>query len=89
MESLEFEDGKYTVCREDGNFYALRHGEAWRDLTGDKLVSSMFSDILELRGVLKEFLEDKLETIKSEKRGTISFEDRMIAEARSALKTAA
>mgnify|MGYP001585190004 FL=1 len=40
-----FDYGKYTVQEENGtNFKALRHGEEWRDLTGDNLIASMLYD---------------------------------------------
>lgn len=38
----DFCDGKYTVVFEDdGRLHALRYGETWRDLAGDKMVLSM------------------------------------------------
>lgn len=49
-EHFEFEGGKYTVVRkEGGSLRALRHGDPWRDLTGDKLVASMLYEIEDLR----------------------------------------
>lgn len=51
---VTLEDGKYTVilnkaASEPGRtFYALRYGEHWRDLTGDKLMLAMFNQIVEL-----------------------------------------
>lgn len=49
----QFEDGKYTLVRDSsGYMYALRHGEPWRDLTGDKLIGAMLSEIEELQAAL-------------------------------------
>ena len=43
MRTLKLEDGKYEIRRhDDGHMDALRHGEPWRDLTGDKLVGALF-----------------------------------------------
>lgn len=42
----EIKVGEYTVIHENGtNFHALRHGEQWRDLTGDNLVLALVSRI--------------------------------------------
>ena len=41
--------GKYKVIRDNTGFYALRYGERWRELTGDKMVSAMFYEILDLK----------------------------------------
>lgn len=40
---IELCDGKYTYVLNEttGEQYALRNGEAWRDLTGDKFVMSL------------------------------------------------
>lgn len=47
--ALILEDGKYAVLRhDDGSMEALRNGEPWRDLTGDKLVGALCSRIDEL-----------------------------------------
>jgi len=36
---IDLEDGKYTYLLDDiGGQQALRYGEPWRDLTGDKFV---------------------------------------------------
>ena len=59
----DFEDKKYTVVFEDdGSCYALRHGEQWRDLTGDKLVGAMLSEVDKLRTALQAVanIENKL-----------------------------
>lgn len=44
-------DGKYTIIYdfETGQSEALRYGEKWRDLCGDKMVLAMFDTIVELR----------------------------------------
>jgi hypothetical protein len=45
MTRIELEDGKYTVVGDRGLLAALRYGETWRDLTGDKLIGAMVSRI--------------------------------------------
>jgi len=44
-------DGKYTIIYDfdTGQSEALRYGEKWRDLCGDKMVLAMFDTIVELR----------------------------------------
>lgn len=45
----EIKVGEYTVIHENGtNFHVLRHGEQWRDLTGDNLVLALVSRIEQL-----------------------------------------
>lgn len=47
---IELEGGKYIVIRHsDGRMEALRYGEPWRDLTGDKLIGAMFDEIMQHR----------------------------------------
>ena len=48
-------DGKYSVIYdfETGRSEALRYGEKWRDLRGDKMVLAMFDRIVELEEQLK------------------------------------
>ena len=45
MSKFTFEEGKYTVTSEAGKMVAYRYDEAWRDLTGDKLIGAMLSEI--------------------------------------------
>jgi len=48
-EKIELDGGKYTVIQHDNHtMEALRHGEPWRDLTGDNLVYYMLQQILDL-----------------------------------------
>jgi hypothetical protein len=54
-----FDNGKYTVIFSTVNapnttFKALRHGEEWRDLTGDGLVLAMLHEVERLRKVTAE-----------------------------------
>lgn len=48
---VELGDGKYKLVfdNEKGEFHCFRHGEIWRDLTGDKMVYLLFSEVLESR----------------------------------------
>lgn len=52
----DFEDGKYTVINDNGGLVALRHGEQWRDLNGDKLVCSMLLEVDALKAQRDELL---------------------------------
>jgi len=55
LEKLELADGKYTVILHDNySLEALRHGEPWRDLTGDNLVYFMMQKILDLQKQLED-----------------------------------
>lgn len=63
---IELDDGKYTYVFDGGNQYALRHGEEWRDLTGDKFVYCMGAEIETLRAQLK-VAQDELEAVKDER----------------------
>ena len=55
-ELIILDSGKYEVVLDqtDGkfNFYALRYGEKWRNLTGDNLVLAMFNKIQDLEDIL-------------------------------------
>lgn len=48
MTKIELEDGKYTVTYNKGELKALRYGEPWREMIGDKLMYAMFCRIQEL-----------------------------------------
>jgi hypothetical protein len=56
---VEIEDGKYTVIQEDtGTLHALRYGEPWRDLCGDKLVYCLAAEVEALRDEVKRLERD-------------------------------
>lgn len=38
IDRISVADGKYTVVIDGGKLSALRHGEPWRDLSGDNLI---------------------------------------------------
>lgn len=45
---IKLDNGKYTIIqKENGSLEALRHGERWRDLTGDNLIFYMAHTIEE------------------------------------------
>lgn len=57
----EIKVGEYTVIHENGtNFHALRHGEPWRDLTGDNLVLALVSRIEQLEKLWLEPTEQMI-----------------------------
>jgi hypothetical protein len=48
--TVVIEDGKYAITGiETGRLEALRNGEPWRELVGDKLVLCLAQEIQELR----------------------------------------
>ena len=50
---IELEGGKYTLLvPAPGYMLALRYGEAWRDLTGDKMIGAMFNMLVEQQAKL-------------------------------------
>ena len=50
--NVSVEGGKYTIqVDEAGRMRCLRYGEAWRDLTGDKMVLALVHEIRQLREV--------------------------------------
>lgn len=49
----KLEDGKYTVIEQDGECRALRYGEEWRYLTGDKLIGALLAEIDRLNELLE------------------------------------
>ena len=58
---LDLENGKYTVIIEPNcQFYCLRYGEKWRDLTGDNLVYLLASELEALREKVKDYELGKL-----------------------------
>ncbi|MFV1943462.1 hypothetical protein VPH49_21860 [Pseudomonas luteola] len=68
MTKIELENGKYTVVHDNGdNFHALRHGEPWRNLTGDSLVLAMTDRIADLEAHIRKTVYelDKLSEAQS------------------------
>jgi hypothetical protein len=59
-----FGNGKYRVIfnEKTGELRALRYGEEWRELIGDKLILVMLQDYLEL----KETISKKLLTSQND-----------------------
>lgn len=46
---VNLENGKYRLLLDEQGFRALRYGEPWRDLTGDKMVLCLVQEIERLR----------------------------------------
>lgn len=53
----ELYDGKYTIKyqMEPHNFEALRHGESWRDLTGDGLMLAMVFELQDCKDKIAKY----------------------------------
>lgn len=61
---LTFEDGKYSLVRhDDGRLEALRYGEKWRDLVGDKFINAMANEIDVLRNALSKACGDDADVV--------------------------
>ena len=67
----EFENGKYTYIFDNGEQYALRNGEPWRDLTGDKFIYCMAAELETLQAKYDELLEASKKVLahKKQRRG--------------------
>lgn len=61
----EFEGGKYIAFVGQGTCTVTRHGELWRDLTGDKFVGCLFSEIDRLHEVNAELLAAVTKTVEA------------------------
>ena len=49
MDRTPLEDGKYEIIRTvTYQTYAMRYGEFWQDLTGNKMINAMINRIKEL-----------------------------------------
>lgn len=48
-ERIKVADGKYELIFNDGSLKALRDGEEWQDLSGDKMVYALFTEIQRLQ----------------------------------------
>lgn len=63
----DYDNGKYTVVFDEGTgaLYALRYGEYWKDLSGDKLIYWMLVDhlrALDSNKILLSVCEELLES---------------------------
>lgn len=56
---IELEEGKYTVLHKEdhGGVTVLRHGEPWRNETGDGFILAMVHRILELESGYESYLQ--------------------------------
>lgn len=63
-------DGKYEIIYREtnGDFWAFRNGELWRNLVGDQLVLAMFQEIKKSRSLLSDAMK-ALEPIANEVAG--------------------
>lgn len=63
IESIEVYGKKYKIILDNRNntLTALRYGEKWRDLTGDNLIMSMFSEIQEYKESKDKYESDTSE----------------------------
>ena len=59
IEKISVCDGKYEIVYDNksGALSALRYGESWRNLSGDKMVFALFCEIQDLRAKLAEALK--------------------------------
>ena len=54
---MDFDDRKYSVVADEDGMRALRYGDPWRDLTGDKMIFSMLYEANQLREQRDELLK--------------------------------
>lgn len=55
---LPLEEGKYTVLYDNGKIEILRHGEPWRNETGDGFLNALLMSHIELEHKLYEAKEE-------------------------------
>lgn len=55
---LPIEEGKYTVLYDNGKIEILRHGEPWRNETGDGFLHALLMSHIELEHKLYEVKEE-------------------------------
>ena len=58
---IDLDDGKYTYVMDNGKQYALRYGELWKDLSGDKFVYAMACKIEDLESQLHAHKKKEME----------------------------
>ncbi len=62
---IELDGGKYTAIFEDnGQMKALRHGEPWRDITGDNLTYFLMCEVEKLRDDLSSIGAGGVESLR-------------------------
>lgn len=63
----DYDNGKYTVVFDEttGALYALRYGEYWKDLSGDKLIYWMLVDHIRVLDHNKKLLSACEELLES------------------------
>ena len=60
---IELEDGKYVYTFENGMQIITRHGETWRNETGDNFLLAMAQRIQDLEFKLENDLQDATDII--------------------------
>jgi hypothetical protein len=64
-ERIVLDNGKYTVINDNGILTAKRYGEDWPAadalLCGDKLSLAMVHRIIELEGIVRNLLDEKVD----------------------------
>lgn len=59
--NVSVEDGKYTVIMEaNGHLHALRYGQPWQELSGNKLVYCLAAELEEARIRLAELTKEPI-----------------------------
>lgn len=65
MTSVNLGDGKYTYINDEQGQRALRYGEPWRNLAGDKFVYCMAAEIESLRAEAKA-KDERIQQLEAE-----------------------
>jgi len=58
MKEIILEDGKYRFYEENYTLKCDRHGERWRDFSGDKAIFALFDHALQLEIDLEEAIQE-------------------------------
>lgn len=72
MQTVTLDNGKYKIVNDNGVVKAYRHGEEWRDLTGDGLILALLNKVetLEDKARYKEDVAEAASDIAKERHNT-------------------
>lgn len=57
MQTISLCGGKYVIGTDGVALKALRYGEPWRDMTGDKMVHALVDRVIELEAAVTEAIK--------------------------------
>lgn len=86
IEELVLEDGKYTFQYEAGRMIILRYGEQWREVTGDKAIGALFSQVRDQQDLLRRVLA-KVENMDDRSSDSCSWQSAELSDLVQEIKT--